>query len=116
MKQLLIVRGDHNDADYITNILDLDTESEYYADQMKYLKLFVKAIDWFRETNKGTHKRHNWNVSEYCRDPSPKDVYEGILTEDEVEAINEYFIPWGEGGIHTIESIRLYNIESEVEL
>ena len=116
MKQLVIVQGDHNDADYLYNITELDTESEYYEEQMKYLKLFVKAIDWFHEKNKGTHVRHNWNVSEYCRDPSPKEVYEGILTEDDVEAINEYFIPWGEDGIHSVYYIKIYNIESEVKL
>jgi hypothetical protein len=106
MKQLLIVQGDHNDADYLYNITELDTESEHYEAMMIYLKLFVKAINWFNEKNKGTRVRHNWNVSEYCRDPSPADV----------EAINEYFIPWGEGGIHTVNYIDLYNIDSKVEL
>jgi hypothetical protein len=106
MKQILIIKGDTNDADYITR----ETELEGWAkEQLPIIRKVAEAI-------KNSDGPHNWGVSEYCDScERPEYHYEDILTEDDIEIFDE-FIPWGQHGIHSIESIRILTIANEEQL
>lgn len=112
MARTILVKADTNDADYITNASELNEE-----DLPTILKV-VAAIKDFDSRNRRGSGKYNW----YARDehyslsrPSPHEVYEDILTEEEIEIFEEY-IPYGEDGIHTIESVEIFEIINKEKL
>lgn len=123
MTILIIVKADTNDADYIHRLEYFDTELDWYPDVEKYLNLLINALN---VKHKEFHKpdgtiswsnRRNWDTTDGSRSIYPTEMYSGILTEDDIDAINEYFIPFWEGGIHTIVEIKKIIIQdNETEL
>ena len=106
MKKLLIIKADTNDADYITGICEIQPEDE---------QLIRKVAGVLRtESKKGCAGSHNWETSEYG-DERPEDMYEDVLTQDEIETFDGY-VPYGEHGIHTIDSIRILEVTSDEKL
>jgi len=103
MKQILIVQADTNDGDYIHNISEVDEET------LPVIRKAAKAI-------KNASKRHNWGTSEYVdSNEHPSVLYKDILSQEELEIFGD-FVPSGEYGIHTINSIQLLTIEKEENL
>lgn len=97
----LSVIADANDADYVS---DTNKVSE---EDIKAMKPIIEMIK-----NK---KGHNWVVGEVARQgEGPMDVYPD-LTKDAFEWFSE-FIPRGEYGVHTIESIEYYPLPKKVKL
>jgi hypothetical protein len=98
------VKGDTNDADYITLF-----EKVSHMD----LKLVNKVANAIATVNEAHPYENNWPNSEYSRG-SLDDLYikPGLLTEDEVDIFNENYVPWGMGGVHSIESIQILDIVS----
>jgi hypothetical protein len=118
MKKILVVQGDTNDADYITNEedvtknLDVQMSKIYDLDEgngetlLQFITRVAAAIK-----AKG---RHNWPTSEYARE-NLADVYAGILSQQDMDIFSECFCPHGEHGIHTINSIRLITVSEDKE-
>lgn len=102
MARTITVIADTNDADYINSTQELNEE-----DLPTILKVVaaIKAFD--AVTVRGTG-RYNWPDS-YYREGSPHTVYEDVLTEEEIEIFREY-VPCGEDGVHTIDSVTIYEI------
>lgn len=105
MARTIRVRADTNDADYIDNIQTLNEE-----DLPTILKV-IAAIKEFDATHRRGSGQYNWYARDsYGRDrPGPREVYEDVLTEEDIEIFEEY-IPCGEDGIHTIESVEIYEV------
>ncbi len=107
MKYLIVVEGDTNDADYISNVGNI-AENE-----IEIIKKVASAIKSYDEEHK---YGHNWPM--FCDNndmPAPYEIYKDILTEDDIECMDGY-IPYGEYGIHSIKSIRILKVEEDTEL
>ena len=98
----VLVKADVNDGDYIEEMNDIDEGD---------IPLLKKIISLLKTNQWG---RHNWETSDYCDCP-PSEMYEGILSEDEIEFFNG-LVPRGEFGIHTVESITLLEVSKIEEL
>lgn len=97
-RQLLVVKADTNDADYVTEL----TEGAF---NLTLVKKVAKAI-------KECKTNMNWGTGEMCDgEDHPSVLYKGKLTEEEIEEFRD-LCPSGEYGIHSIESITLYEIIS----
>lgn len=105
MKKLLVITGDYNDADYIRSVHLLDPDEIYDAELLSVLPKVSNAL-------KDCKDRYNWPNSEYCK-LSVRELYDGILTIEDIEIFQEY-VPYGEYGIHRIESINVYDINDIV--
>lgn len=98
----IIIKADCNDGDYVYSFRNIDEED------VKILHIIANVI-----RNLTTGKRepfHNWNTSEYKREseltPYQMYVLSGLLTESQFDFFAE-LAPYGEFGIHTINSIKL---------
>jgi hypothetical protein len=111
MKQVVIIQADTNDADYITQETELEG---WNLEQLPVIEKVVKAIKQRTEENKDNRNWHNWPDSEY-QSSTPFDEYEGLLTKEEINIFGE-FAPYGENGIHTIESVRIVKIVEDIDL
>lgn len=101
-RQLLAVEADTNDGDYVTRL----TEGSF---NLTVIKKVAKAI-------KGCKTHPNWGTGEMCSDDeSPEVLYEGKLTEEEIEEFRGY-CPSGEHGVHSIESITMYEVTSRKKI
>jgi len=98
MKKMLIVEGDWNDADYVTNISWI-TDSQV----VKLIPIFAKMKNQDKKAKEGDYV-DDW------RDKYPN------LTEQELDLVEQY-IPGGyEQSCHTVISATLYEISSKKEL
>lgn len=103
MKYLLIIKGDPNDADYITE------ETEYTEAQFKKIEPFLKKVG-----SAIAQKDGEWNSMEVGHQDSLEEVYGELLTADEIERFNELTPSGEEGGIHSIESIKVYVVQETI--
>lgn len=121
MKKYIFVKADTNDADYITE------KSEITDEQIEIIKPLIEAIKNFTpyevqlpgRATTWTHC-HNWSSGERTRDDlGEKTAWEYYgekgVSEDVLEVFEE-FVPHGEYGIHTIESIDLLIVQEEIKL
>lgn len=104
--KLLIVEGDTNDGDYTYKITSEEELVEYFN-----LPLVEKVADAISKST----QFYNWNMSDND-EKCPDDLYEGILTSKEVGEFMNNYCPHFEGGIHTITSIKLYEVTSTKSL
>lgn len=95
-KKVLIIEGDYNDGDYVTN------ETRVGEKELKVLMPIFNKMKKDRK-NKPRHYTSDWTE----KFPS--------LTEEELEIVREYK-PSHENGIHTITSIRLLEVISDKNL
>ena len=104
MTKYIYITADTNDGDYVSDMTIITDE------ELEIIKPVIEAI-------KNCKTSHNWETGEMAGNCRPKDLYvkTGILTQEQVDDFSEY-CPHGEYGIHTIEEITLYNVESEEEL
>lgn len=105
MARTIKIQADTNDADYITGINILNEE-----DLPTILKVIAAIKDFDSRTRRGSGQ-YNWFCgNSYGRNRlGPREVYEDVLTEEEIEIFSEY-CPHGEDGIHTIESVEVYEV------
>ena len=114
MKRILVVRADTNDADYVTQEtpindgeLDLIKEVVNAIGEFKPYKTQAHGMDWKHEHNFPTGDCHRPDLNE----KSAKELY-GHLPG--FELFVNYFLPWSEYGIHTIDSVEIRpEIETE---
>ncbi len=95
---LIVIKADTNDADYIHNII----ERKIDVSRLKRIWEVVKNNDG------------SWPWSEYC-DETAYEVYADRLSEDDIVWF-ENVLPYGEHGIHTVESIEIYYYTDKVSL
>lgn len=96
MKQVLIIKADTNDADYVHRITEVTPET---IEELIPVIEAVKAKDG------------QWPRGEYA-DGDPEEIYEGILTPEQIDNFGG-FCPYGEHGIHTIASIKVLTVVEE---
>lgn len=110
MRYLLIIQGDTNDADYITGETWLTEEK--YLEVHPMLQRVARAI----KNAKHTHRGNNWGRSEYSdRSDRPEVLYEGVLSAEDIAAFDNY-VPRGEYGVHSIESVSIHRVVHSVDL
>ena len=96
------IKGDYNDANFSTGLFPVTKEEEL---EIKNLALKIK------------NKRHNYSGynedKEDLVDLCASEIYEGTLTEDELELLSE-IVPYGDdsGDIHTIIQITFFDVEN----
>jgi hypothetical protein len=109
MKKYIIIKADTNDADYVQKkslITDKQIEEEVLP--------IVKAIKDFNKMHQRGSGEYNWPNSEY-RNETVEETYKDILTEEQIGIFDNY-VPRGEYGIHTIESIEILTVVEELKL
>lgn len=106
-KTVVIIQGDHNDADYVTSECDI-------TDDPKTLEVIHKVVNAMKNYKKKNPHSHNW---ESYGEPDIYEKYKDVLTEDEIQWFSD-LVPYAPdpGEIHTIESVRIVKIESDEEL
>lgn len=109
IRQMLIIKGDTNDADYITETTKLSDAA--YA---KYLPLIKKVAQAIK--NRSHLHENNWPNSQYSH-KTFEDLYidNNILTEEEIETFDQ-FVPHELEGVHSIRSIRILKYVEDKEL
>lgn len=106
-KLLLYIKADTNDADYITSLTEVTIE------QLEALRPVFEALKGYNERGvKGDHE--NWPRSNWS-DSCVEDLYEGILTQEQITMFDE-LCPSGEDGFHYIAEIRLFTVTEDTEI
>lgn len=100
MKYEIVVRADTNDADYITQTSQI---TEEFLEEIRPVIAAIKAKGRF----------HNWPAHDH-HEGTVKKTYPQ-LTEDQIECFQE-LCPYGEYGIHTIESVVYYLVPEKTRL
>jgi hypothetical protein len=111
---ILVVRGDHNDADFVTKATPITQ-----ADLDRFLPL-IEAIKAYPRSENYAGP-HNWPVGEYgCREDlgdlgdQPLAVAYGELGEL-AEEFDETYVPHGEGwNLHSIYEIYVVRFEKKL--
>ena len=111
MKYEIAITADTNDGDYITEV------SEISEEDLDTIKPLIQAIKEFKPyKNKYTH-HHNYPWGEYVRDDmGEKSARELYKFDEEIFELFEEYIPYGEYGIHTIESITICPLQKKTKL
>lgn len=103
---LVIVKADTNDADYVEQSTFLNVSE---TNDLEALELVRKVSKVLGET-KGKFE-YNWPQNEY----SEGDLYEqysDYLTEDEIGAFAQEFVPSSENGVHSICNIEIVEVSN----
>lgn len=100
MKYILI-KADTNDADYVMEMVKVTDE------KLEELLPIIKVIS-------ECEAYHNFPNSEY-EDDTVDNLYKDKLTQEQINTIMN-ITPYGENGVHTIVSIKLFEVTSEIEL
>jgi len=101
---LLVIKADTNDADYIHSLRENVNSADLAA---------IKRVWAVVSKYEGDY---NWGHSEYT-DPAddPFKVYKDVLSANDIDTMSCY-APYGEHGIHTIESVTIYEFTNKIEL
>lgn len=113
---MLVVGGDHNDADWITKITPITQDQiDRFLPLITAIKAFKPYQGMSDPTRRGGMKStfpHNWPVGEYCcREDLGEKTIVGIyqsdtISEDLINEFDETFVPHSEDyNIHTIHEI-----------
>jgi len=108
MKKFIVIKADTNDADYIYGKEPItDEEIEAIKPVIEQLKARKEKLleDWAKNYNEWSH---NWETGEhtFTRNPTEMYVNTGLLTQEQVDLFDR-FVPYGEYGVHTIESVEI---------
>jgi hypothetical protein len=120
MKYEVIIKADTNDGDYVTSMETVgDAELKLIREVCKAIKDFQPYttegcnIDW----RDWTHS-HNWPEGECLREDlgekSPSEIY-SQCSQEALDLFRE-LIPYGEYGIHTIESVTVSPVVAREKL
>lgn len=106
--KFIVIEADTNDGDYITKISKISDED---------IILLKPVIDQLKLKKLREPLSPNWVTSEYSRYENPHDMYvkTGLLTKEQVDIFGGY-IPRGEAGVHTIESIRYLIVTDDIKV
>ena len=103
MKLYIEIIADSNDSDYVTE------RTEVTSDIIGELLPVIKAI-------KECKNHYNWPNFDRS-DLSPCELYvkTGLITEEQYDHFSEY-MPYIEGGIHSIVEINILKVAGEINL
>lgn len=102
MKKYIIIKADTNDGDYITN------QSIITDEKIEQLKTALSKI-------KDSNYSLSWGTGDMLEEDNDPNILYPELTPAEFNLIENY-IPHGEYGIHTIESIDILEVINEEKL
>jgi hypothetical protein len=108
MKYYINITADYNDGDYISEMNEITQES------LDFIRPVIKAIQEFDGGN-------NFPTGECYRSElgelSARELYvdSGLVSQEQFDAFRK-LTPSSEFGIHTIESIHLYEVLKETQL
>lgn len=116
MKKYLIIKADTNDADYVT------AKNEISDEDLEMISPVIQAIQEFDTDESIKYQKYNWWSIDGGRDTKPqymspyeRYVKSGKCSEEAMDYFMGY-VPYFEGGIHTIESIELLEVVNETKL
>lgn len=96
----IIVKADTNDADYVTKITKITEEKlETFRPLFKAIKEYQGDYNW-------------WTFD--SNNPTPTIIYKGVVAENVLDSFS-WYVPNGEDGVHTIESIELFPYVDMIE-
>lgn len=105
-KVLLVIKGDSNDADCVTESSDITNSApgergDHREENVRAMLAFVIPL----------LKKHSGEWPHEYSDKTLSDIY----GEENLEMLEFFdgFAPHGEHGVHTIESIKILVVESE---
>lgn len=101
MKLYIEIKADTNDADYVTQRTEINEE------ELENLLPIIEVV-------KNIGIDHNWPAHEHLGYSLDK-TYQGLLSEEQLTWFNG-FVPCGEYGVHSIDSIKILTIIEEEEL
>lgn len=101
MAKYLKIVADTNDADYVTEETKIEDWVEANLDTI--LKVGRGVLKYGRENR----YKHNWDDMDHSA--AYLDTYEGVFSEEELGIFSEV-CPFGQYGIHTIESIEIREV------
>ena len=107
MIKLLYIEADTNDADYVTRLTDITSLTE---EQMKELTYCINIIKKHFTQPWAHFIGCKWNTREMDDDESVEEEYKGELTSANIEFMEDY-IPYGEFGVHSLQTIQIFNID-----
>lgn len=104
MKTVVIVKADTNDADYISAETEVRNSSQ------------IELVRKFASLLKASNAPHgqNFPYSDYV-DLTLEDLYGDKVSQQELRVFRN-MVPYGEHGVHTIQSIRIVQIVQDEEL
>lgn len=113
MNTLIVIKADTNDADYVYSM-----HEEGDQECLDRLKKIWEIVKEGGVEKRGT--KHNWPWADYYLEDepltdTPKKLYEGVLSEDDIDFFEEY-LPYGEDGIHSVKAITFYEFHNKVIL
>lgn len=111
MKYEIAIRVDTNDADYLTETSEID------SDELQTIRPLIEAIQQWTQDNRDNWDGHNYATGE-CRredlgEKSPRELYD---FPEEVFELFEDFCPCPEHGFHTMESITITPAVEKIKL
>ena len=122
MKSQIIIEVDTNDADYNTQVSEIDEGDLLVVRKIaELIKEFKPYKSEYKSSSSGEvrtwNHSHNWPEGDILRDDlGEKDSMELYgLTEEEHDIFSNY-LPWCEYGFHTIESIKIFPLVESEEL
>lgn len=97
------IKGDYNDADFTSSLFPVTEEEEK---EIKSIASKLKSIEHNYEGS-GINERGKYETF------YTEEIYEGVLTKDELETLDE-IVPYGndDGGIHTIIEVVFFDMEN----
>lgn len=109
----MVIKADPNDADYIYRTSDISEEDlKRFAPIFKAIKKRTKEIEEGGGSGRGIY---NWPEHERAREENTlQDIYKDI-DPDLLEEFRDY-VPSDEYGVHTIESIFVYEKPKKKEM
>lgn len=108
MKKILIIEADTNDGDYIEESHEI--QEEELVEFKNILSKLPRNKDYQGNVS-GTIPFKTGDIG----NTGKKLVEKGIITEEELYLFYDY-IPHGEHGIHTIESVRVLTVLEDIDL
>jgi hypothetical protein len=112
MKKYIVITADTNDGDYVSEKTPIGDED------LAVIQPVIDAIKEYTETDHGKQVWNWWAVDSSRQDnPTPKELYldSGKCTEEAFDVFNS-FVPYFEGGVHTIVSIEVLEVTNEYSL
>lgn len=100
MEYNIIVKADTNDADYVTKITKIKEET------LELFRPLFKAIKEYKGD-------YNW-PTRYGLGTKPEKLYKDVVSENVLDNFS-FYVPYGEDGVHTIESIELFPYVEMIE-
>lgn len=116
MKKYIYIQADTNDANYVTTLKEIsDEDLELILPVINAIKKFEPYKTHVRIVER-TH-RHNFPYGECLReDLGEKNTFKLYGHLEGYYLFMEEFVPCDDYGIHTINEIRILNVESEETL